>query len=256
MSMEIGRISFDLAAVDPDAALDDEPPHFGLLDRLERLADGRPWLSSMPRLCSTSSRPRLHGLGPRSASRAWRGRRASLARPGSHTRARSSASRPRPRRTAQRWLRRALTPAPAAPGASRLHSPWPNAIASSIVSSGISLAPDSTIRTASSVAGDHELELRRLLLRRGRVGDQTCRRSDPTRTAPMGPSNGMPDRHRAAEAPFTARTSGSFSWSPEMRQADDLHLVLESVGEQRPDRPVDETRRQRLLLDGRPSRLK
>src|SRR5262249_61245972 len=33
-------------------------------------------------------------------------------------------------------------------------------------------------------------------------------------------------------------------------QADHLDLVPESVGKQGPDRPVDETRRERLLLDG------
>src|SRR2546422_80264 len=38
----------------------------------------------------------------------------------------------------------------------------------------------------------------------------------PTRTAPTGPWKGMPDRESAAEAPFSASTSGSLSRSAEI----------------------------------------
>ncbi len=37
-----------------------------------------------------------------------------------------------------------------------------------------------------------------------------------TRTAPMGPAKGMPERHSAAEVPTMASTSGSFSLSAEI----------------------------------------
>ena len=84
-----------------------------------------------------------------------------------------------------------------------------------MVSSATSLAPDSTIKTASSVPAMTSSS-----------DDSACSpvvglamslpSTMPTRTAPTGPSNGMPARQSAAEAPFMARTSGSFSWSAEM----------------------------------------
>jgi hypothetical protein len=59
----------------------------------------------------------------------------------------------------------------------------------------------------------------------------------------------------AADAPIIAGTSGSISGSTDITVAMTLHLVVEAVGEQRPDRSVDEPRGQRPSL-GRPSRLK
>jgi hypothetical protein len=82
-------------------------------------------------------------------------------------------------------------------------------------SSEISLAPASTISTASSVAAMTSSSVDAFFC--VVVGFATSLPStSPTRTAPTGPSKGMPDRQSAAEAPFIARTSGSTSWSPEM----------------------------------------
>ena len=72
----------------------------------------------------------------------------------------------------------------------------------------------------------------------------------PTRAAPIGPRNGTPDSVSAAEAATMPTMSGSFSMSWREHGDDDLRLVLEAFDEQRPDRPVDEARGQRLLLGG------
>ena len=71
-----------------------------------------------------------------------------------------------------------------------------------------------------------------------------------TRTAPMGPANGMPESETAAEVPIMASTSGSFSLSAEIDEVDDLDLVAEALGKQRAERAVDEAAGQRLLLVG------
>src|SRR3989442_5043555 len=52
--------------------------------------------------------------------------------------------------------------------------------------------------------------------------------TSPTRTAPTGPSNGIPDRQSAAEAPFMARMSGSVSWSPEIVRSEEHTSELQS----------------------------
>ena len=52
-------------------------------------------------------------------------------------------------------------------------------------------------------------------LRLRRVDDEACRPMRPTRTAAIGPRNGMSETCSAAEAPISARTSGSFSLSSE-----------------------------------------
>ena len=96
----------------------------------------------------------------------------------------------------------------------RLHSAWPNAIASSIVSSDTSFAPDSTMRIASSVPAMTSSSADAFFC--AVVGFAMNFPSTwATRTAPTGPSNGMPDRHSAADVPFMARMSGSFCPSPE-----------------------------------------
>ncbi len=64
----------------------------------------------------------------------------------------------------------------------------------------------------------------------------------------MGPLNGRPDSASAAEAPSSDGMSASISGSSEMHRRDDLHVVIEAIREQRTDRTIDETRRQRLFL--------
>ena len=63
---------------------------------------------------------------------------------------------------------------------------------------------------------------------------------------------GTPEIVSAAEAAIIATMSGSFSRSWLSTVHDDLGLVAEALGEQRPDRPVDQARGQHLLL-GRPA---
>ena len=60
------------------------------------------------------------------------------------------------------------------------------------------------------------------------------------RTAPIGPSNGMPEIISAAEAALIASTSCGFSWSAPSTVSDDLGLVAEAVGERRAQRAVGE----------------
>jgi len=55
----------------------------------------------------------------------------------------------------------------------------------------------------------------------------------------MGPSKGMPDSIRAADAPLMARTSGVLQVGTE-DGPDHVDLVSESFGERRPQRPVDQ----------------
>ena len=91
-------------------------------------------------------------------------------------------------------------------------SAWPKTIASAMTDSGRILAPASTIITASRVpATTRSRSLSSSWLVVGLVTNSPLMR--PTRTAPMGPRNGMLLTASAAEAPLTARMSGSFSWS-------------------------------------------
>ena len=91
---------------------------------------------------------------------------------------------------------------------------WPQVMASSMTASGRILAPASTIMIASRVpATTRSISLSSSWLVVGLATNSPLIR--PTRTAPTGPMNGMLLTDRAAEAPFTARMSGSFSWSAE-----------------------------------------
>ncbi len=77
----------------------------------------------------------------------------------------------------------------------------------------------------------------------------------PTRTAPMGPWNGMSETLSATDAPLMPETSGSFSVSAESTMRDDLGLAAEAFGEQRPDGPVDLAAGQDFALAGTPFAL-
>src|SRR5438876_1029119 len=124
-----------------------------------------------------------------------------------------------------------------------------------MVSSDTSLAPDSTIKTASSVPAMTSSS-----------DDSTCSAvvglaislpsTMPTRTAPTGPPNGIPARQSAADAPFRASTSGSFSWSAETARQMTWISFLKPLGNNgRMGRSI--SREVRISFStGRPSRLK
>ena len=70
----------------------------------------------------------------------------------------------------------------------------------------------------------------------------------PTRAAPIGPLNGAPERHSAAEEATSAEDVGIVFEVVAERGDDHLRLVAPAVGEQRTDRAVDQARDQRLAL--------
>ena len=70
------------------------------------------------------------------------------------------------------------------------------------------------------------------------------------RTAPMGPSKGMPESISAAEAPLMASTSWGLTRSAAEHGADDVDLVAEAVGEARAQRTVDEAAGEDGLVAG------
>ena len=89
---------------------------------------------------------------------------------------------------------------------------WPKVTAPSIASSDSSLASDSTISTPSVVPATTRSSLDCFTW--SMVGFSTyCPSIMPTRAAPTGPMNGMPDSVRAAEQPIRATMSGSLSMS-------------------------------------------
>ncbi len=113
--------------------------------------------------------------------------------------------------------------------------------------SDTSLAPPSTITMASREAA--MMTSRSHSARCARVGLATnWPFSRPTRTPAMGPSKGMSETWSAAEAPVSASTSVSFSWSNGDHRRDDLRLVGVALGEERPAGAVDDPGGERLLL--------
>ncbi len=74
----------------------------------------------------------------------------------------------------------------------------------------------------------------------------------PTRAAPMGPRNGQARQRERSRGGDQCRNVGIILHVVRQHVDDDLRFVLEAVDEQRADRAIDETRRQRLLL-GRPA---
>ena len=76
------------------------------------------------------------------------------------------------------------------------------------------------------------------------------------RTAPIGPSNGMPEIISAAEAALIASDVVRVLLVGADDGADDLGLVAEAVGERRAQRTVDQAAGEDRLSLGRPSRRK
>ena len=121
--------------------------------------------------------------------------------------------------------------------------------ASRISASGISLAPASTIRMASSVP---ETTRSRSAVRRSSSFGLTTKLPSilPIRTAPTGCGNGMLETINAAEAPFMARMSYGHDMVDRQRDRDQLGLAVPALGEERPQRAVDHAGDERALLAG------
>ena len=124
---------------------------------------------------------------------------------------------------------------------------WPNTTAASMVSSDSSLASDSTIITASRVPATTRSRSLRLGLLDRRVEDELA-----VRVADPGGSDRAQERHAADGQRRRGRDHGQdvgiVLAVMGQHGDDDLGLVPEAVREQRPDRPVDQARGQRLLL--------
>ena len=124
---------------------------------------------------------------------------------------------------------------------------WPNTTASSICFSGSSLASDSTIMTASPVPATtrsrSELAISSISGLSTNWPPMT-----PTRAAPMGPRNGTPGQGERGGGGDQGHDVGVVLHVVGEHGDDHLRLVLEALHEQRPDRPVDQARGERLLL--------
>ena len=124
---------------------------------------------------------------------------------------------------------------------------WPNITAPSITSSDSSLASDSTISTASCGAGDDEVELalRHLLERRVEhvfvVDEADARRADRAHEGRAREGQRRRGRDHRQHVGIVLEVV-------RQRRHDHLGLVAPAVGEQRPDRAVDQPRDQRLFL--------
>ena len=124
-------------------------------------------------------------------------------------------------------------------------------IASPISASGSSSPKPSIMTTALSVLAT--IRSRSLFSSSSAVGKATSLPSTrPSRIAPIGPWNGSCARTSAAEAPMIESTSASFCAVGGDRTRLDLDLVAIRIGEERPDRPVDQARGEDLL-GGRPT---
>src|SRR3989454_7489596 len=241
-----GRDLVHLAAIDADAALDDEPPHLGLLDRLEHFAH-RPLLRLVhpERLDHLLEHP-VDGLGPRLLFMAGECRGqlgcGQALDPGGQL---GIASRRRVEGPAR--LGRALRQIPLRPreplalgmteGDRLEHGFFGHLVGSRLHH-----------QHGVFGAGDDELQARRLLLRRGRVRDRLA----VDQADPHGADGSVERNARQAEGRRSAvhrQHVGVVFLVAGDHETDDLYLVPEAVGEQRPDRPVDQTRRQRLFLD-------
>ena len=124
---------------------------------------------------------------------------------------------------------------------------WPNTTAPSITSSGSSLASDSTISTAASVPATTRLsaDVASSVL----VGIEHVLAVDvaDARRADRAVERHARQHQRRRRADHRRDVGIDFGIDRHHRR-DDLHFVVEAVREQRPDRPVDEARGQRLLF--------
>ena len=127
---------------------------------------------------------------------------------------------------------------------------WPNTTAPSITSSGSSLRFGFDHQHGGFGAGDDEVELRRRELGLA-SGLSTYWPFDvaDARGADRAVERHAGQRERGRRADHR-RDVGIDLRIDRHHRRDDLHFVVEAVGEQRADRPVDQARGQRLLLGG------
>jgi hypothetical protein len=197
----------DLVALRPstrDPALDDQPRTSAFSTASNASRTARLLGSSTPSALLDLLDDPVHGLGP--ALLLVSGERdGQLGRRQARHSAVSSTSRPAAGRTPSAACAACAGQSFCA-RASRLHIPWPNAIASSICLLGTLVRPrldHQHARPRCRRSTSSRLEHLCCVV----VGFATAgRRPGPPARPPIGPSNGMPDRQSAAEAPFMART--------------------------------------------------
>ena len=100
-------------------------------------------------------------------------------------------------------------------------------------------ASDSTISTALAVPATDQIQIALGQFGGGRVPGCTGR-FQPTRAAPIGPPNGIPEMARAAEAPIMATMSGETARVHGHDGGNHLNLIDEAFREQRTDGTVDQ----------------
>ena len=131
---------------------------------------------------------------------------------------------------------------------------WPNTTAPSITSSDSSLASDSTISTAASVPATTRFSCDVVELGLGRVEHVLAVDVADARGADRTVERDAGKRQGRRGADHRGNVGVDFRIDRHHRR-DDLHFVVEAVGEQRADRPVDQARGQRFLLRGPPFAL-
>ena len=124
---------------------------------------------------------------------------------------------------------------------------WPNTTAPSITSSGNSLASDSTISTAASVPATTRFELRRREFGLGRIEDVLAVDVADARGTDRAVERDAGQRQRGRRADHR-RNVGIDLGIDRHHRRDDLHLVVEAIRKQRPDRPIDQPGGQRFLF--------
>ncbi len=124
-------------------------------------------------------------------------------------------------------------------------------MASAISGSGSS-SPNPSIMTTAFVGAARRSGRDRCSRARRRSGTRTSLPSmRPSRIAPTGPKNGTRASSSAAEAPIIDEHVGIVLAVGRDRAGLDLDLVAVPLGKERPDRPVDQPRREDFL-GGRP----
>ena len=124
---------------------------------------------------------------------------------------------------------------------------WPNTTAPSITSSGSSCASDSTISTAASVPATTRFSCDVSSSVFGRIQHVLAVDVADARGADRTVERNARQRDRRRRADHR-RNVGIDLGVDRHHRRDDLHFVVEAIGKQRPDRTVDQARRQRFLF--------
>ena len=126
---------------------------------------------------------------------------------------------------------------------------WPKVTAPSMTSSDSSLASRFDHQHAFAGAGDDQVELRARQLAQGRVQDVFAVDVADARAGDRAHERDARDRQRRRGADHRDDV-GVVLEIMAQHGADDLRLVTETRHEERPDRPIDQPRDQRLLFGG------